>query len=137
MTPEELAKQFHATYERLAPKFGYETRPQSRVEWEQVPEQNKMLMIATAAEVLAWLHSELVRRELMILGDVKNGDVVIVRYVGQATPDLDARKKDYIAIRDYFQKGGTTVRMLGISGDMTLDLADELEMARFGWFKRR
>ena len=51
-TPEELARAFHETYERLAPDFGYETRRESAVAWEQVPENNKNLMIAVCAELL-------------------------------------------------------------------------------------
>lgn len=43
---EKLAKLFHETYERLAPMFGYETREESRKEWDDVPAQNKALMIA-------------------------------------------------------------------------------------------
>lgn len=45
---EQLARLFHETYERLAPSFGYETRKDSAVPWEQVPERNKRLMIAVA-----------------------------------------------------------------------------------------
>lgn len=45
---EQLARLFHETYERLAPNFGYETRPDSAVPWEDVPERNKRLMIAVA-----------------------------------------------------------------------------------------
>jgi hypothetical protein len=52
---EELAAFFHATYERLAPSFGYETREASAVAWERVPEQNRRLMVAVAGEVLEWL----------------------------------------------------------------------------------
>lgn len=52
MTAEELARFFHDTYERLAPEYDYETREDSRTAWEDVPESNKRLMIATAAEVL-------------------------------------------------------------------------------------
>ena len=52
MTPEQLAKLFHGTYERLAPQFGYQTRKESRVKWEAVPDRNKQLMIAVCAEVL-------------------------------------------------------------------------------------
>jgi hypothetical protein len=48
-----LAQFFHETYERLAPEFGYETRTESAVPWEQVPENNRALMEAVAAEVLA------------------------------------------------------------------------------------
>lgn len=52
---ESVARLFHDSYERLAPAFGYETREASRVPWESVPERNKRLMIAVAAEVLAML----------------------------------------------------------------------------------
>lgn len=53
MTPEELAQVFHETYERLAPEYGYETRKESAKPWSEVPEQNKQLMIAVCAEILA------------------------------------------------------------------------------------
>ena len=52
---EAVARLFHESYERLAPAFGYETRLDTRVLWENVPERNKRLMIASAAEVLAVL----------------------------------------------------------------------------------
>jgi len=45
---EQLARLFHETYERLAPTFGYDTRKDSAVPWEQVPDKNKRLMIAVA-----------------------------------------------------------------------------------------
>lgn len=47
-----IARRFHEAYERLAPEFGYETRRESAVPWEDVPEQNKALMIAVATEVV-------------------------------------------------------------------------------------
>jgi len=46
LTPEQLASDFHHNYEMLAPHFGYRTRPETAVPWEQVPEANKALMIA-------------------------------------------------------------------------------------------
>jgi hypothetical protein len=52
MTPEELARFFHETYERLAPEYGYKTRDESAVPWSEVPDDNKRLMIATCGEVL-------------------------------------------------------------------------------------
>ncbi len=52
MLPEELACLFHETYERLAPTYSYKTRKASAVPWDQVPKQNKVLMIAVSAEVL-------------------------------------------------------------------------------------
>jgi hypothetical protein len=65
MTAEELAKLFHSIYEKLVPTFGYETREESAVEWEEVPEVNKRLMIAVAAQVLAVIRDE-VETDLMI-----------------------------------------------------------------------
>lgn len=55
--PQDLAQRFHETYERLAPNFGYKTRETSAKPWEQVPEQNKRLMIAVCAEILAEVRS--------------------------------------------------------------------------------
>lgn len=52
LSPEWLAMRFHETYERLAPGFGYETREASAVPWADVPENNRKLMIAVAAEIL-------------------------------------------------------------------------------------
>jgi hypothetical protein len=49
---EAWAKDFHETYERLAPKFGYETRKESAKPWAKVPENNRKLMIAVVEEVL-------------------------------------------------------------------------------------
>ncbi len=52
-TAEAIARAFHDHYERLAPDFGYKTREASAVPWEDVPEANRRLMIATAAAVCA------------------------------------------------------------------------------------
>lgn len=51
-TPEQLARSFHEIYEKLAPQFNYETRKDSAVPWENVPENNKKLMIAVCAQIL-------------------------------------------------------------------------------------
>ena len=53
MSAEQLAKDFHETYERLAPKFGYETRKDSAKPWNEVPENNRKLMTAVCAEILS------------------------------------------------------------------------------------
>src|SRR5712691_8922159 len=54
MTAEQLAELFHSTYEALAPRYGYETRPGTAKPWSEIPEDsnNKQLMIAVAREVL-------------------------------------------------------------------------------------
>jgi hypothetical protein len=54
---EAIARTFHEAYERLAPSFDYETREASAVPWEDVPEQNRSLMVAVVGEVLASLRS--------------------------------------------------------------------------------
>ena len=45
-----LAQQFHETYERLAPQFGYETKEETRQFQEDTP--NGLLMIAVCQEIL-------------------------------------------------------------------------------------
>lgn len=49
---EVVARRFHEVYETLAPHYGYETRPESAVPWEKVPENNQSLMRATVAQLL-------------------------------------------------------------------------------------
>jgi hypothetical protein len=53
MTPRELANLFHETYERLAPGFGYQTRPETRQFDPESP--NGRLMIAVCGEILQTL----------------------------------------------------------------------------------
>lgn len=52
MDAETLARLFHETYEELAPSHGWETQERSRKVWEEVPAENKSLMIAVAERVL-------------------------------------------------------------------------------------
>ena len=49
---EEIARAFHETYENFAPNYGYKTREASAVPWNDVPKQNKDLMIAVVAELV-------------------------------------------------------------------------------------
>lgn len=55
ITPEQLAQKFHETYEQLAPSYSYKTRKESAVPWEDVPDNNKNLMIAVCAEILKFI----------------------------------------------------------------------------------
>lgn len=48
----DIAEAFHDSYERLAPEFGYKTRDASAVPWQDVPEANKKLMMATVKDLL-------------------------------------------------------------------------------------
>ena len=52
MTAEDVARAFHEAYEDLAPEFGYRTREASAKPWDQVPEQNRNLMIATVQRLI-------------------------------------------------------------------------------------
>lgn len=53
ITDEEyIASKFHETYEKLAPDFSYTTRKASAVPWENVPENNKNLMIAVVTSLI-------------------------------------------------------------------------------------
>lgn len=62
---EELALQFHQTYERLAPSFGYETRPDTKV---FDPESNNgKLMIAVCSEILSSLSTHPLKKALEVL----------------------------------------------------------------------
>jgi hypothetical protein len=49
---ETIARAFHEAYERLAPDHGYKTREASAKPWEDVPDGNKGLMIATVQALL-------------------------------------------------------------------------------------
>lgn len=49
---EAIAREFHEAYERLAPKHGYSTRKESAVPWQDVPQQNRELMIAVVEDLL-------------------------------------------------------------------------------------
>jgi hypothetical protein len=46
-----LAKRFHDVYEELAPKAGRQTQERSRKPFEELPEENRNLMIATVKRV--------------------------------------------------------------------------------------
>jgi hypothetical protein len=52
MNAERIAQAFHEAYERLAPDHGYKTREASAVAWEDVPADNKNLMIATVRALI-------------------------------------------------------------------------------------
>lgn len=56
-TATELARYFHDTHERLAPRFRCEPMEQDPVPWEEVPENNRKLMIATCERVIKWLRT--------------------------------------------------------------------------------
>lgn len=50
---EDAARRFHEIYEELAPLYGWETQPKSRVEWDVLPSEQRGLMLETVKKVLA------------------------------------------------------------------------------------
>jgi hypothetical protein len=58
LTEEGVAKLFHYFYELYAPSCGYETREESRKDWENLPSANKELMLKTVTAVLSYLRGE-------------------------------------------------------------------------------
>jgi hypothetical protein len=49
---DEIARNFHEVYEQYAPNHGWETQQRSRVLWEDVPTENKNLMVAVVKKLL-------------------------------------------------------------------------------------
>ena len=47
-----IAQEFHRAYEELAPGYGYKTRDESAVPWQEVPPANRQLMEATVEQLL-------------------------------------------------------------------------------------
>lgn len=80
-TALDLAILFHDTYERLAPQFGYETRPETRT--FSPSSKNGQLMRAVCEELLGALRSSLVET-------FDEHDAGIIR-------DLEAMAKDQLA----------------------------------------
>lgn len=69
---EFVAREFHDAYERLAPAFGYKTREASQKPWNEVPENNRMLMAAVVDELVrreVIAHGSLTRQQVSVLGD--------------------------------------------------------------------
>jgi hypothetical protein len=48
----EIAKEFHQTYEKLAPLLGYKTRKATAVRWSEVPDKPKLLMMETVDNLI-------------------------------------------------------------------------------------
>jgi protein-tyrosine-phosphatase len=88
MDAETLAQIFHETYERLAPEHGYETRKESAKPWEEVPANNKSLMVAVCGEILARLQP--VRPMVPHLA-------IAMQYVVEKVPDFDKQLKAFLA----------------------------------------
>lgn len=54
---EALARRFHEVYEDLAPSFGWDTQQRSRTSWDDLPPQNRALMLAVVERIFGPLCS--------------------------------------------------------------------------------
>lgn len=56
LTAEDLARKFHAEYERLAPEFGWKTQENCRAKgFDELPESNRELVVEVARQVIVWI----------------------------------------------------------------------------------
>lgn len=81
----ELAILFHNTYERLAPKFGYETRLDTKSFDSNTP--NGMLMIAVCKEIIKWQAERSYSEE-----EVRN---LIIEAISSCTDGLSSWYQDF------------------------------------------
>lgn len=49
---ELIAKRFHEVYEDLTPTMGLETQERSRKTWEELPIENKWLMVKVVEQLM-------------------------------------------------------------------------------------
>lgn len=52
ISPAMLARRFHELYQQMAPSAGYETRPESRVPYDQLKSQLRLLMETVCAHLM-------------------------------------------------------------------------------------
>jgi hypothetical protein len=123
---ERIARAFHGVYETLAPEHGYESRPESRVPWAEVPEKNRALMVGTVRrlvetgvvsstqqqsgqlqELLEWLRAEIDGSEELVAAARKDEDVIgaTVHREGAIAYRVVVRRVE-AALASINQKGG-------------------------------
>lgn len=115
----ELTQQFHEAYERLAPSFGYETRSESAVPWDQVPEPNRLLMEAVVAEVVG----PLLQRLAASSSDLTEKAEVVRRAIEEPVPKVQVVWDALAALDDILARGAvleTALRRIAEQQPLTL-----------------
>lgn len=97
LTPSGLAQKFHELYESLAPDFGYETRKESAVKWEDVPNKNKSLMTEVCKSILNLLLPEIQKREEEIEQERFNHNMTRIAW-DRTTQERDELKNQLSAL---------------------------------------
>jgi len=57
LTAEQLAEEFHNTYESCAEMNGWQTQKICRTKFEDLPEKNKETMINTCQHIVLWIEA--------------------------------------------------------------------------------
>lgn len=63
VTIQELAKFMHDEYEKAAKFCGWETQEKTKVEYEELPKENKEVMLIVAEKVICRLRARLSKDE--------------------------------------------------------------------------
>lgn len=113
----ELAKLFHETYMRLAPKFDYKIRDEFAVQWDELPESNRNLMIAVSTELLSLLRQA---------GQAEAGE--FTKAARMFIPPKEVF--DSIPITDISEQPGQIERLLHQACDLIDSLTAELQAAQ-------
>lgn len=50
---DAVARAFHESYEMFAPAIGWDTQTKSRMSWDDVPSDNKQLMLVVVTDLLS------------------------------------------------------------------------------------
>lgn len=92
-----IACRFHELYEQLAPMFDYETRKESAVAWNDVPENNRNLMVEVVYLLLKELNTPSVEMEAEISKLLTAAKHALRSYqFGNSAPDLAESTADAI-----------------------------------------
>lgn len=113
---EAVAARFHQAYEAQANRFGYLTRTESAVPWEDVPEANKALMRATVVATLRQVGWRDWNQEGALVGaceDERDADPIFEVIGDVRCPDCDGRGLDSSGANECQLCGGNKFVTIG------------------------
>ncbi len=134
MSPVVVAQLFHEAYERLAPEHGYKTREASAVPWDDVPEDNRALMVATAEAVIDQVYGAVAPR---IAAQCRQSPAAIVqprpRHIEGAPSVHDLLVQDILDRKLLGEERYGTILQAGDTGRNTLwdALQEALDLAAY------
>lgn len=93
----ELAAFMHENYERMAPRFGYKTRAESAVPWDEVPINNRLLMKEVARRVVVRVGAD--RKKIKEAAVRLDGKLYTGKRHGEIIQKIAAESADRVLIR--------------------------------------